>query len=242
MVAVSAEEIAALSGKIADIERKIAQLDERHAEMTLRLQDFQLAQFRALGDVLAECLRLRYAVARRKAELSGDDDDQAAADAAARERADYEARLDGEEDAAESLDADAREELKRLYRNAAMRCHPDRVAEDDKALAQARFQQVQSAYRRGDLAGLRQLLRDLDATPLPGRLPADTGDADALRHTLSALRGRAADLILAIQTLQIDPDYRRALDEASWQAYFSDAQAGFEYECEALRQALARMR
>ena len=36
MVAVSAEEIAALSGKIADIERKIAQLDERHAEMTLR--------------------------------------------------------------------------------------------------------------------------------------------------------------------------------------------------------------
>ncbi len=241
-MAVSAEALADLQAKIDDVARKIEQLDERHAEMALRLQDFQLAQYRALGAILAECLGLRHAVARRKAELSGDAGDRAAADAAARDQADYDARLDSGEAAADALDEDEREELKRLYRNAAMRCHPDRVAEDDKAHAQARFQQVQGAYRRGDLAALRALLHDLDATPLAGRQPASGDDAEALRRTLSSLRGRAADLILAVQTLQLDPDYRRALDEGSWQTYFDEAHAGFELECEALRQALERMR
>ncbi|MCB1957358.1 MAG: DnaJ domain-containing protein [Rhodocyclaceae bacterium] len=238
----SAEELAALRLKIDDIERKIAVLDERHAEMTLRLQDFQVAQFRALGEILAECLGLRHAVARRKAELSGDEDDRAAAEAAARDQADYDRRLDTGEDDAESLDEDAREELKRLYRSAAMRCHPDRVAEGDKALAQARFQQLQGAYRRGDLAALRAIVGELDSAPLPGRASDATEDSEALRKSLSALRSRAADLILAVQTLQLDPDYRRALDEGGWQAYFDEAHAGFEHECALLRQALARMR
>ena len=44
-----------------------------------------------------------------------------------------------------------------------MRCHPDRVAETDKAAAHERFQRAQRAYRDRDTGALYALLRELDA-------------------------------------------------------------------------------
>ena len=52
------------------------------------------------------------------------------------------------------------------------------------------------------------------------------------------MRGSAADLILAIQTLQLDDDYRRAQRRDEWDEYFESARSGFEIECEALRRAI----
>ncbi len=229
-------ECEALQGKIAEVEDKIVQLSARQAEMENSLQDFRLAQYRALGESLAECLRLRHEVAARRAELSGDERDADAAQRAAGQQRDYRRAL--EEVPRAEIDAETRDELKRLYRSAAMRCHPDRVAEQHKADAQARFQRALKAYREGDLAALRQLLREIDASPLAaaGALPEQ--GAAVLKKTLSALRTKAADLILAIQTLQIEPDYRRARDPQGWQDYFDEARRGFEIECEELRRML----
>ena len=45
--------------------------------------------------------------------------------------------------------------------------------------------------------------------------------------------------ILAVQTLQLDPIYRKARQVEHWDTHFGDARAGFEAECEALRAGIA---
>ena len=226
-----------LRHKIAGVETRIVELAEREAEMQRTLEAFQLAQFRALGQSLADCLRLRHELARRRAEISRNDDDIAAARSAADDERSYRDTVDGGE-APPELDESTADELKRLYRSAAMRCHPDRVGEADKAAAQERFVRVQKAFRDRDVAALRLLLREIDA--MPGEAPdaAATNDRATLEAVLSALRARAADLILAIQTRQIEPDYRRALDRGGWGDYFDEARRGFELECAELQRQL----
>lgn len=232
--------VEALQTKIAGVETLLADLVARHADMQQILQDFQLQQYSALGDCLAECLRLRHEYARRRAERSGLAEDAEKARQAATEREDYAKALDSAPTTQPELDDEARDELKRLYRSAAMRCHPDRVGEADKAQAHARFQRAQHAYRDHDIAALRVLLREMDAQSSAATATVEIPTATALAKSLSAMRNAAAELILTIQTLQIDEDYRRAQRD-DWGDYFDAARVSFEAECRALRAAIGAM-
>ena len=233
-------EVELLLGKIAEVEGMLADLTARQAEMQQLVHDFQVAQYRVLGDSLAELLSLRHEYARALAASSGLEGDAEKARRAAEQREAFSETLDEAAQARPELDTDSRDELKRLYRSIAMRCHPDRVAETDKAAAHERFQRAQRAYRDRDTGALHALLRELDAqlTATPGAAHAAAPGAAALKRTLSAMRGSAADLILAIQTLQLDDDYRRAQRRDEWDEYFESARSGFEIECEALRRAI----
>jgi hypothetical protein len=55
------------------------------------------------------------------------------------------------------------------------------------------------------------------------------------------LQIQVADLMLAVQTLQLDPAYRQAVQVERGEANFAEARAGFEAECEALRAQIARL-
>ena len=55
------------------------------------------------------------------------------------------------------------------------------------------------------------------------------------------LQVQVADLMLAVQTLQLDPGYRKAVQVERWEADFAAARACFEAECEALRAQIASL-
>lgn len=230
----------ALSLKIAGLEARVAELAARKAGMDETLLSFQIAQYQALGATLETTLRLRLTYLRLQAARSGDPADiQAEQDAAA----DYQAcQADPEVagTALDGLDQADRAELRQRYRAAAMRCHPDRVSEADKAVAGTRFQKLQEAYRAGDLAALRAVCCELD-----GLLRTDGGatlaSTDALKRRLSDLQDHAADLILAVQSGQLDPLYRKALRPADWEAEFADIRARLEGECEALQRRITSL-
>lgn len=226
-------ERASLSARIADLEARIVELATRKAAMEEAVLAFQLAQYEAVGDALENCLRLRLEYLRLQAARSGSDDDRRAERAAA---AEYEACHPSPGEAGgglAELDEATRVELKQRYRAAAMRCHPDRVPEAEQKAAGVLFQRVQQAYSSGDLVALRAICLEIGgagaASGRAGGSPADGGDA--LRRLLSDLQDHAADLILAIQTRQLDPDYRKALQPDVWAEEFSEVRARLEEEC-----------
>lgn len=233
-------EAEALNRKIAGLEARVAELAARKAGMDETLLSFQIAQYQALGATLETTLRLRLTCLRLQAARSGDPADiQAEKDAAA----DYQACQPDPDDAGtaqDGLDEADRAELRQRYRSAAMRCHPDRVSEADKAAAGTRFQKLQEAYRAGDLAALRAVCCELDGY---GRTDCEVSlaDIDALRRRLSDLQDHAADLILAVQSGQLDPAYRKALRPADWEAEFAEIRARLEGECEALQRRIATL-
>jgi len=234
-------EVEALLEKIAGVESMLAELVARQADMQQVLQAFQLRQYQVLGDCLAEVLRLRLEHAQAVAARSGLADDAARARRAADDLAGLSDALSPARHAPPELDDATRDELKRLYRTVAMRCHPDRVGEADKAVAHERFQRAQLAYRNRDLAALNALGAEMDLEPGAAAQPTGPAAAAELSRRLVAMRNAAADLILAIQTLQLDADYRRALARDDWDDYFDDARASFEHECAALREAIAAL-
>ena len=78
---------------------------------------------------------------------------------------------------------------------------------------------------------------DKDQARYTGTVPASS----AVRRRVAELQIQVADLMLAVQTLQLDPAYRQAVQVERWEANFAEARAGFEAECEALRAQIARL-
>jgi hypothetical protein len=233
-----------LLARCALLQGQMLDLTTRLADMEQQVRSYEQHQYQALGEVVSECLRLRQEYHSLKAARSG-----AAAD---RERArqadeDFDAYRRSTEQAAAplpELDEDEQDELRRLYRAAAMRCHPDRAAEAERTEAHEIFLRVQAAYQACDLAGLRSITAELAGLARRDEVagtaePAAAPASSAVRRRVAELQVQVADLILAVQTLQLDPAYRQALHVERWEAQFADARARFEAECETLREQIA---
>ena len=236
-----------LLARCALLQAQMLELTSRLADMQQQLRRYEQQQYRVLGEVVGECLRLRQEYRRLKAARSGT--------AADREQArqadeDFDAYRRSTEHTAEplpELDEEEQDELRRLYRAAAMRCHPDRAAEAERAEAHDIFLRVQAAYQACDLEGLRDITAELAGwarsgaeagSAQEGAAPAGSG----VRRRVAALQTQVADLILAVQTLQLDATYRQAVQVERWEAQFVEARAGFEAECEVLREQIATLR
>lgn len=213
-------EIEALRLEVAGLKGRIADLSARRLEMEQLMERFEYSQYQALGERLAENLCLRHEFLSLQASRSGRAEDQEAERQAAEELEAYRRVREEGSRAVPDLAGEDLDELKRLYRAVAMRCHPDRVADADKAAAHDLFLRTQAAYRQNHLDGLRLIHRQLEEdSSWDGDSPAD--DRGRLQELLSDLQGQAADLILAIQTMQLDDVYRKAKRIDHWEDYFA---------------------
>lgn len=213
-------------------------LGVRLADMEQTVREFEQRQYEALNEILGECLQLRREYAHLKAERSRNAADREAARSAEEDFESYRSAGEVPPAALPELDDDERDELRRLYRTAASRCHPDRAGEADQADAHARFLRVQAAYRANDLGALREVLYELDShssAPADARETTHAAGSEHIRRQVGDLQNEVADLILAIQTLQLDSVYRLAVNIADRDAYFDRARQGFEDECAELR-------
>lgn len=227
-----------LLARSAKLQGQKLDLGVRLADMELTVREFERHQYEALNEILGECLELRREYAHLKAQRSRNAADREAARSAEEDFESYRSAGEAPPAALPELDDDERNELRRLYRTAASRCHPDRAGEADQADAHARFLRVQAAYRANDLGALREVLYELDShSPAPANAGETTHAAGSahIRRQVGDLQNEVADLILAIQTLQLDRVYRQAVNIADRDAYFARAREGFEDECAELR-------
>lgn len=225
--------------RVASMETQVLDLETRKAEMEQLLEEFAFRQYQAVGELLGEQLRLQHEILQMRAKRSCRAEDRQAAEAAGDEYRAYEqARNAPAATQAIELADDEHEELKTLYRAAAMRCHPDRVDETAKPLAHEMFLRTQDAYRRRDLETMRLISRQLAA----GGTPAPSSDRSTPRERLEVLLenllDKGAALLLAIQTMQMQAQYRRACHREEWEDYFAATRDQLKDECAALRREL----
>ena len=232
--------VAELRLELLTLEAQIVALSSEQAELERQIQQFAQRQHQELGAIIGECLRLRREYWRQQALRSQRPEDQATAAAADAEQADYQQAHEAFEQAPKTaiLDEAQHRELKRLYREAAMRCHPDRVTAVDRSAAHAAFVQVQQAYQQGDLTTLTRLHRRLTE----GRPFADPAtvftEADQLRRQLDQLRLEVERRLTDIQMLRTSETYQTLAANADWDVYFAVARQQLEAECAELRQKL----
>lgn len=229
----------ALRAKVAAMETRVINLEATKAELEQLIEEYACCQYRALGSLIGEQLRLQRELSRQVAERSSSPQDQQAAEAAAREYAAYQQALEETPAPPADLADDQREELKALYRATVMLCHPDRVDEAAKLMAHEIFLRTQDAYRRRDLDALRLISRQLAAGNT--KSPGNSGSAprEHQEALMESLLDKGTELLMAIQSIKMQPAYRRARHREQWEDHFSEAREGLENQCAALRRQLS---
>lgn len=234
-------ELAALRLELRTLEAQVVALSQEQAETERLIQEFARRQQEALGDLLEKSLRLRRLYWQRRAERGDATEADREAHTQAREDyADYRQSREEVERLPEAprLDPDQQAELKRLFREACMQCHPDRVTEADKAQAEVLFVQVRAAYQQGDLDTLHRLHRQLKS----GRPFADPAtvltEGDQLRRRMAQLRLEVERLLAVLKSLRAHEAYRTLTGIADWERYFAEARQRLAGDIERLRAQL----
>ena len=195
------------------LEAQIIALTTEQIETEQLIEQFSKRQNSIIGDILGQYLNLRELVYAKKAQKTGKTEDNQAFEAAKEENESYQQSHDPNEGVSplDALTPEQQTELKRLFQQANMLCHPDRVSEADKLQAQAVFAQVQQARKNADLATLRRLHKNLkEGKPFddPAEMPTEV---DQLRRQVARLRLEVERYIAAIHELRKTEPFKHCL-------------------------------
>lgn len=136
------------------------------------------------------------------------------------------------------LDADEEDRLKKAYRRACHLCHPDRVAAEFKAQAEALFKELGAAYKRKDVAAVERFLAQLQRGVFTAASEALT-DREALQARIRELRASIDALNAEIAAIAANDTWallQGFADEAALQDYLEEQRALLLAELEVLQE------
>ena len=229
------EQQTALRFELAGLEREITTQTLERDEMLEKMERFNRAFLAQCGEPLQEIFRLREAIARlelEKLRRAAEEDEalyQALAEAQAARQAFEEDKQQSEaaqaaEPPAAELDADEEARLKKASRRASQLCHPDRVAAEFQAQAEALFKTLGQAYKRRDVAEVERILAQLQRGVFTAASDALT-DRDALQARIHELRASIDALNAEIAAIAADETWELLqgfADEAALQDYLDE--------------------
>lgn len=209
-------DISALKLEIRQLEHQLNAYDNEKIELEQLCSEFYHRHTQELGSYISRLLHLR--------KIFTKDNPEQYAEAVQNEK-DYNEKVKFEsEKTIYKLDDNQRLELKRAYRQASQICHPDRVNEGMKDIAQELFIQLNQAYKKNDLAEVQSILSELNQGIFQPRSDTVT-EKDQLKVILQTLKykiGKAEEEIIAIKDSE---DYQTISHLSDWNVYFEEVKA-----------------
>jgi len=226
-------EIAGLRMELAHLEFALTELVAEKGEALRKIAEFNAAYMANLGELLEEILQLQLQQEEARAAHEEDEELKKARD-------EYEefTQQKAETPEVQSLDDEGKDELKRLYKRAVQKCHPDKLPEDKKEDGARMFQELEAAQRKNNLARVREIWQKLQAGDWTADAETVT-DKDILRRRIEAARERIAaeqaeiDAIYADETWQLIDSL--AADGTGWDEYFAETRASLEAKLAEMR-------
>ena len=146
-------DVSALKLEIRQLEHQLNAYDNEKIELEQLRSEFHHRHTSELGSFIKRLLHLR--------KISTKDNPEEYVEAVQDEQ-DYNEHIKTElEKTIYELNNDERMDLKKAYRQASQICHPDRVNEGMKDIAEELFIQLNEAYRKNDLAEVKRILSEL---------------------------------------------------------------------------------
>ena len=234
-------EIPELRLALRTLEAQIIALTTEKIETEQLIEQFSKRQNSIIGDILGQYLNLRQRVYAKKAQKTGKTEDSQDYETAKEENESYQQSHDSNDEVLSPLDAlttEQQAELKLLFRQACMLCHPDRVSEADKVQAQIVFAQVQQARNNADLATLRSIYKNLKEGKPFEDLAEMPMEVDQLRRQVARLRLEVERYIATIYELRKTDTFQTLSALTDWDSHFAEARQQLESECVKFRAEL----
>lgn len=242
-------EIASLQLEIQSLELQIATITNEKADIEKLIHDFSFQYNLALGELVQELLFLRKEKAKkekdkrveemRKVQAEKEkafeeakkafeeakqkaDEAEFASEQAQQEYEDFHQDFEETKNATfHDLTEDEKRELKHKYKKAALKCHPDRVAEEHKARAEEIFKELAKCYEENDLQRVAEILEELESGNLLFSIQS-IQEKDKLQQIVLRLRTILGQLITEISALKENETYVLVSQIESWEAYFNE--------------------
>ena len=190
------EELALLQAELADRELLLT-------DLRAELSQFEALYLRQVGTLYAELDEWNAKIAERVAEQEGTEEARSAA---------AQARTQAEESKSAVQEAVAKEgfkaspELKRLFREVAMRIHPDHATDEaDRHKREQLMKEANAAYARGDAETLKRILEEYESSPESVKGVGVAADLERTIRQIRQVRSRLSQIEVEIANL-IDSD------------------------------------
>jgi PLD-like domain len=148
-------EIPALQLEIRSLEWQLSSLEDEKTDIEKQIRNFEIRHTTELGELIISILLL-------KKQLASSENNQTKAEEAQKDYEDYHQNY--EETKAKKiheLNEVEQKELKANFRQASKMCHPDKVPDEQKAMAESVFIDLKNAYESNDLAAVNRILQNL---------------------------------------------------------------------------------
>ncbi|WP_201625024.1 phospholipase D-like domain-containing protein [Psychrobacter immobilis] len=209
-------DVSALKLEIRQLEHQLNAYDNEKIELEQLRSEFHHRHTKELGSYIQRLLHLR--------KVSTEDNPEEYAEAVQDEQ-DYNEHIEVElEKTIYELNDDERVELKKAYRQASQICHPDRVNEEMKDIAEEMFIQLNEAYRKNDVAEVKRTLSDLKEGIFKPRSET-VSKADQLKVVIQILKHKIERVEQEIFAIKDSEDYQTISEIADWNAYFEEVKA-----------------
>jgi len=210
--------IAALLLEVKDLEYRLLAIDNTLAEKEKTLRDYTL-QFNAiLGELIEKIYRLKKDYSyRNRQESQYSESEYQQAKKEYNEYSEQRTALDKEE--THELTEAEQKELKKLYKKAALFCHPDRAAEDIADEAAETFKALQNAYQSQNLAAVKEILANVEKGIFTNENKIDR-TLEQLQQKVTILRQKLHKKEIQLNDLEQNESYQTAIATDDWNTYF----------------------
>ena len=219
--------------EIQQLERQISEVSQEVADTQKRMSAFSKLHGEKLGDLLEGILFETKIKAKRIAEV--DPSKQDVYEEAASDHEKYTSSQEAvRKNKTRALDAREQKELKRLYRKASMKCHPDRVVDELHDQAQAIFLELTEAYKNNDLEQLRAITDQLNNNRMADKSEVLT-ERKKLESTRKGLIDKLAEWNGQLEELLRQPNSKTINAIEDWDDYFDETRVLLEDQLFRLR-------
>jgi hypothetical protein len=208
-------EIPALQLEIRSLEWQLSSLEDEKLDIEKQIHVFEIKHNLELGELIISILRLK----KQIAELENDQEKVAEA---TQDYAEYEQSF--EESKTKKLNELSeleQKELKDKFRQASKLCHPDKVPDEQKKLAEQTFIELKTAYEANDLDAVNRILSDLEKHIFASNSMILTQKEKLLSHLaiLSQKRQQLEELLLSLKNSEV---YHKISNIKDLNVYFSE--------------------
>lgn len=220
------KEIEGLKAELHNLETVIGELTNEKLELEKLLSEFQHRHTLELGEIILELLRLRkikFQDDKVRFEETENDERQY------REQVKVEKNKDVHE-----LTEEQKTELKKKFREATLLCHPDKVSDEFKTIAETIFIELKTAYELNDLKRVTVILNDLKKGGFTPRSET-VSKKDILITAITKLQRQVDLLKTQITEIKQSETYTTIMEIINWDEYFVRIKNDLQQELEELK-------
>lgn len=226
-------EIAALKLELSHLESDLTLFSNEKSELEKLLSDFHNRHTIELGDIIAEILKLRMEKFKNEPPKYEE---------AKKDYESYKEQVKTEKEKPRfELNDDEKLELKRKFRKAAIICHPDKVAEENKDRAAKIFIDLQQAYEANDLQKVNAILDNLEQGNFLHAKSEVISEKEQLKAAIANLTSQLSNLRSELAEIKDSEAYKTIISIGDdWDGYFTKLKSKLSLELEHLKQTVVQ--